>query len=63
MTEISPDAYDETLKKLAFKKTKEIKGDRSLLSRKSKLYRYLVQKGYERDLVSDIIKVCLEIDK
>jgi len=62
MTEIPPDAYEKTLNKLAFKKTEEIKKDRSLLSKKSKLYRYLVQKGYERDMVMDVIKICLETD-
>lgn len=55
MTEISPDDYEKTLNKIAYKKTEEIKKDRSISSKKSKLYRYLIQKGYERDLVIDII--------
>src|SRR3954465_2891428 len=38
MTEINSTDYENTLNKLAFKKTNEIKGDRSFLSRKSKLY-------------------------
>ena len=55
---ISDEQYDNdnTLRKLAIKKVQEIKGDRSILSRKSKLYRFLVQKGYERDLVMDLVK-------
>ena len=56
MTEIDETDYGKTLEKLAYKKLVEIKGDRSPLSRKSKLYRYLVQKGYERDLVIDLVK-------
>jgi regulatory protein len=56
MAEIDPDDYEKTLNKLAYKKALEIKSDRSVLSRKSKLYRYLVQKGYERDLVMDLVK-------
>ena len=55
MTEIDGDDYEAVLIKLATRKASEIKNDRSLLSRKAKLYRYLVQKGYERDIVTDII--------
>ena len=55
LTEIPPDDYENTLNKIAFKKAEENKKDKSILSRKSKLYRYLVQKGYERDLVTDVI--------
>ena len=57
MTEIDGDAYDAVLIKLATRKAEEIKSDRSLPSRKAKLYRYLIQKGYERDMVMDIINV------
>jgi len=56
LNEIDGDDYENTLRKLAIKKVQEIKGDRSVLSRKSKLYRYLVQKGYERDLAMDLVK-------
>jgi regulatory protein len=55
MTEIDGDEYDKTLKKLAAKKYAEIRSDRSLLMRKAKMYRYLVQKGYERDIVMNVI--------
>jgi len=60
MTEINSHDYDITLNKLAFKKAEETKRDRSMVSRKSKLYRYLVQKGYERDLVMDAINLYLK---
>ena len=56
MTEIDGDEYEKTIRKLAEKKIQEIKGDKSVLSRKGKLYRYLVQKGYERDLIVQIMK-------
>jgi len=56
LAEIPADDYENTLNKLAFKKAEENKKDRSILSRKSKLYRYLIQKGYERDLITDVIK-------
>lgn len=56
MTAINAEDYDNTLRKLAYKKAAEIKNDRSKLSQRSKLYRFLMQKGYERDLVMDLIK-------
>ncbi len=55
MADIPAEDYEFTLNKIASKKVEEIKKDKSVLSRKSKLYRFLVQKGYERDLVTDII--------
>ncbi len=60
MTEINPEDYDNTLRKLAIKKTTEIKGDRSIPSRKGKLYRYLLQKGFERDLAMDLVKELIQ---
>jgi regulatory protein len=60
MLEIDGDEYEETLNKLAYKKLKEIQGDRSKLSRKSKLYRFLLQKGFERDLVMNMINECIK---
>ena len=63
LAEIPPDDYDNTLNKLAFKKAEEIKKDKSILSRKSKLYRYLTQKGYERDLITDVIKLLYDNNK
>ncbi len=56
ITEIDALDYTNTINKLANKKLAEIRTDRSILSRKSKLYRYLVQKGYERDIVMDLVK-------
>jgi len=55
LTEIDIDEYDNTLNKLAIKKLIQLKTDRSETSKKGKLYRYLVQKGYERDIVISII--------
>ena len=63
MTEISPEEYEITLNKISSKKIEEIKKDRSILSRKSKLYRYLVQKGYERDIVADIVNTAYAAHK
>ena len=55
LTEIDSDEYDNTLNKLTIKKLIQLKTDRSEASKKGKLYRYLVQKGYERDIVISII--------
>jgi len=53
LSEINEEDYDDTLNKISIKKVNESRSDRSILSRKQKLYRYLLQKGYERDLVMD----------
>ena len=60
LTEIDGDEYEKTLYKLSYKKYEEVKKDRSLPSRKAKMYRYLIQKGYERDLVMDAINDCIK---
>lgn len=60
MTEIDGDEYDAVLLKLATKKAAELKSERSIPTRKGKIYRYLVQKGYERDMVLDVIKLVVE---
>jgi regulatory protein len=56
LKEIDDEKYLEVLTRLADRKINELRTDRSVLSRKSKLYRYLVQKGYEKDMVLDIVK-------
>jgi regulatory protein len=55
MTEIDPDEYYATLKRLAERKWQELKTERSAPLRKMKTYRYLLQKGYEADLINDVI--------
>ena len=55
LTEINEEEYTRTLNKLSNKKCVELKPIRSVPTKKSRLYRYLVQKGYERDLVMDAI--------
>lgn len=54
-SEIDPEEYDKTLNKLSNKKYIELRAVRSVPAKKMRLYRYLVQKGYERDLVNDVI--------
>jgi regulatory protein len=52
LTEIDEDDYEATMNRLLQKKYEELKTERSKLQKKAKLYRYLVQKGYETHLVS-----------
>lgn len=58
--EIDADEYDRVLRKLADKKYAEVKKERSKNVQKMKLYRYLVQKGYERDIVGELVKEIVE---
>ncbi|XZF13176.1 regulatory protein RecX [Chitinophagaceae bacterium MMS25-I14] len=54
MLEINPDDYDKTLERLAEKKWSSLRQEKNELVRKAKLLRYLLQKGYETDLIKDI---------
>ena len=56
LKEINGDDYDKTLNKLIYKKLVELKSEKNNFTKKSKVYRYLVQKGYERDIVVNLIK-------
>jgi len=55
LKEIDVDEYMKTLHKLAEKKWQGLCTEKSKLTAKAKLYRYLIQKGYENDLVQDVI--------
>lgn len=63
LTEIDPEEYDRTLTRLANKKWEELKKERSPLAKRHKTFRYLVQKGYEIDLVNDTINEILKSEK
>jgi regulatory protein len=56
LTEIDGTAYEETLKALMDKKVSELKGEKNIWIRKQKVQRYLLQKGYEPDLISELLK-------
>lgn len=55
MKEIEPEEYDKVLRGLTEKKWEELKGERSTYIRRGKVFRYMVQKGYETDLVQDAL--------
>lgn len=56
LSEIDPEEYDQALVRLTTRKWEELKKERGPVARKSKVYRYMLQKGYEADLVQDVIK-------
>ena len=56
LAEIPNDDYEKTLQKLADAKSETLKGEKNIFTRKSKLQNYLVGKGYEFNLVAEILK-------
>lgn len=50
--EIDNEDYRKTLEQLANKKLATLKSEKNIFTRKAKLQRYLLQKGYESDLVN-----------
>lgn len=56
LTEIDEDEYLQTLERLTIMKMPEIKKDKNLFTRRAKLQRYLSQKGYEHELVAEMLK-------
>lgn len=59
LTEIDEEEYESVAKSLAEKKLKEIRTEKNMFIRKQKIYRYLVQKGYESHIVTQIINEIL----
>lgn len=55
MEEIDPDAYWETLKRLADRKMSEKKPSENGWQAKARVQRYLASKGYESDLIFDAL--------
>jgi regulatory protein len=56
LTEIDMDEYDRTLTSLAEKKWHEFVTEKSIAKRKYKVYRFLIQKGFETNEVNAIIQ-------
>ena len=51
LTEINGEEYDQIMLKLLEKKQNELKSEKNHFIKKAKIYKYMVQKGYERDIV------------
>ena len=56
LQEIDEDAYGKTLEKVAEEKWRTLKGEANVFLKKRKLRDFLLQRGFEMDLVNDIIK-------
>lgn len=56
LKEIDAEEYEKVLRKLAIKKWEELKSEKKIIARRSKVCRFLLQKGYEYYLVEEIIK-------
>ena len=54
-SEISHSAYQKSIRLLLSKKMKELPGDLDAFARRNKLLAYLIQKGYEADIVGEMI--------
>lgn len=57
MAEIEEHEYLKVLGKLAEEKLKELSAEKNEAVRRKKVYDYLLQKGYESDLILSLIKV------
>lgn len=56
LSEIDEDEYLATLEKLTEKKMPDVLKDRNLFTRRAKLQRYLTQKGFENELVTEMLR-------
>lgn len=57
MASISQEDYEKCLQKLATDKLKLLSAEKNIFTKKSKLQNYLVGKGYEYNLVGDIVRL------
>lgn len=57
LKEIDEEAYQKTLQKLAEEKWKTLKGEKNIFIKKRKLQDYLLQKGFESDLINEMIRL------
>lgn len=55
LKEIDDTEYRDTLVKLCERKLAELKSEKNIFTLKTKVYRYLSQKGYEQGLIQDVI--------
>lgn len=63
LTEIDEAEYDTILEELAIKKATELKSEKNIFTKKAKIYRYLAQKGFENDLIQQVIAKITEKKK
>jgi regulatory protein len=54
---IDADDYDKVFQKLSEEKLESLSREKNIFVKKKKLQDYLLQKGYERDLIYDVVKM------
>ncbi|MFZ1528939.1 MAG: regulatory protein RecX [Ferruginibacter sp.] len=57
LASIDEAGYNKTLQKLAREKLASLKGERSIFIKKKKLQQYLLQKGFETNLINEIVNI------
>lgn len=60
LSEIDGEEYEAILLKIAEKKAEELKKERNIRAKMAKMQRFLLQKGYERDLVKYALESALK---
>lgn len=60
LSEIDGDEYEAILLKIAEKKAEELKKERNIRAKMAKMQRFLLQKGYEQDLVKYALEIALK---
>ena len=56
LSEIDPEQYDAAFQKLSEEKLDSLKNEKNIFVKKRKLQDYLLQKGFERDLINDVVR-------
>ena len=62
MQEIDANAYFEMATKLATRKWASLKAERESYQKRAKVYRYLLQKGYESTIINEVIQGLLTME-
>ncbi|MBL7692576.1 MAG: RecX family transcriptional regulator [Flavipsychrobacter sp.] len=60
LSEIDGEEYEAILMKIAEKKAEELKKERNIRAKMAKMHRFLLQKGYEQDLVKYALEIALK---
>jgi len=56
LSDIDPEQYDTVFQKLSEEKFDSLSNEKNIFVKKRKLQDYLLQKGYERDLINDVVR-------
>jgi regulatory protein len=55
LKQINEEDYEKMLNKLAGQKLRELKGEKNVFNKKRKLHAYLLQKGFEGQLITQVL--------